>query len=77
MENLDELFTADEIEAISIRAVNELIADAESGHVRQNRELAEAVAGCIRKTRLEQLQTLNSLLNQRALERLLHEFDRR
>jgi hypothetical protein len=60
MENLDELFTADEIEAISIRAVNELIADAESG----------------RKTRLEQLQTSNSLLNQRALERLLHEFDR-
>ena len=64
-----DVFTAEEIVALSFKAVNELIADAQAGRVKQNRELAEVIAGCIRDTTPEQLQTLNWLLKQRALER--------
>lgn len=71
MENLDELFTSDEIAILSVKAVAALVADAETGRLTQNRELAEVIAGCIRGTQLKYLQTLNSLLNQRALERPL------
>ena len=69
MENLGELFTEDEIRALSFKAVNELIADAQAGRVKQNKQLAEVIAGCIRNTTPEQLQTLNWLLKQRVLER--------
>jgi hypothetical protein len=61
-------FTPDEILALSIRAVNQLIADVEAKRLSQNRELAEAIAGCIRRTGLSQLQTLSGLLDQRELE---------
>ena len=64
-----DVFTDEEIRALSFKAVNELIADAQAGRVKQNRELAEVIAGCIRDTTPEQLQTLNWLLKQRALER--------
>ena len=63
-----DVFTAEEIVALSFKAVNELIADAQAGRVKQNKELAEVIAGCIRDTTPEQLQTLNWLLKQRALE---------
>ncbi len=58
-----------EIAYLADRAVNELIADSESGRIRQNRELAEIIMGCIRETAPRHLETLKWLLNQRALER--------
>ena len=64
-----DVFTDEEIRALSFKAVNELIADAQAGRVKQNKQLAEVIAGCIRNTTPEQLQTLNWLLKQRALER--------
>ena len=63
-----DVFTDEEIRALSFKAVNELIADAQAGRVKQNKQLAEVIAGCIRNTTPEQLQTLNRLLKQRALE---------
>ena len=64
-----DVFTDEEIRALSFKAVNELIADAQAGRVKQNKQLAEVIAGCIRNTTPEQLQTLNWLLKQRVLER--------
>jgi hypothetical protein len=65
---LEEVHPA-EVAYLADRAVNELIADAESGQLRQNRELAEILIGCLRKIDPEHLKTLKWLLNQRALER--------
>ncbi|MBZ5660541.1 MAG: hypothetical protein LAO08_09050 [Acidobacteriia bacterium] len=61
-------FTPEEKRALSIRAVNQLIADVGANRLSKNRELAEAIAVCIRHTQLSQLQDLNALLDQRELE---------
>ena len=59
-----------EIEYLADRAVTALIDDAKSGRIDQNRELADIIKTCIRKTGRDQLETLKGLLNQRgALER--------
>jgi hypothetical protein len=60
--------TQDDITALSVRAVNQLIANVENGRLLQNKELAEVIAGCIRHTELRQLQTLKGLLDQQELE---------
>lgn len=61
---MDNMFTAREIEALSDKAVKELIADAKAG--KGNNELAEVIAVCIRHTSPYQLQNLNWFLKQRA-----------
>ena len=66
---LEEDVDPAEIEYLADRAVNELIDDAASGILKQNRELAEIIMGCIRETSMKRLRTLKWLLNQRALER--------
>ncbi|MGA8309629.1 MAG: hypothetical protein WB755_06340 [Terriglobales bacterium] len=58
-----------EIEYLADRAVSELIDDAKSGRFDTNRELADIIKTCIRKTGRDQLEMLKGLLNQRALER--------
>ena len=58
-----------EIRYLADRAVNELIDDAKSGRIDQNRELAEIIMACICKTASDPLEDLKGLLNQRALER--------
>lgn len=68
MSQENDVFTAEEIAALSVRAVNELIADAEAGRLRGNKELAEVIAGCIRHTAPSNLRDLRFLLDQRALE---------
>jgi hypothetical protein len=69
MNHGDDVFTAEQRVALSIRTVNELIADAEAGSLLLNEELAEVIAGCIRYTEASQLRTLKRLLDQRAIER--------
>ena len=61
-------FTQDDIKALSVRAVNQLIANVENGRLLQNKELAEVIAACIRHSGLAQLQTLKGLLDQQELE---------
>jgi hypothetical protein len=64
-----DVFTAKEREALSVKVVNELLADAEAGRLLNNKELAEVVAGCIWHPEPSQLRTLKWLLEQRRLER--------
>ena len=61
------VFTTEERKALSIRAVNQLIADVEAGRL-MNKELAEVIAGCIRHTDQADLQTLKNILDQHQLE---------
>jgi hypothetical protein len=61
-------FTEDEIYALSIRAVNDLIAAVEAKRLAQNKELAETIATCIRRTELSQLRNLRWHLEQLELE---------
>jgi hypothetical protein len=61
-------FTQDEIYALSIRAVNHLIAAVEDRRLMENKELAETIAVCIRKTELSQLWNLRWHLEQLELE---------
>ena len=68
MIDLKETFSEEEKQKLSVRAVNELIAASQTGQLMENKELAEVIAGCIRHTTLSQLQTLDWLLKQRALE---------
>jgi hypothetical protein len=63
-----DVFTQEVRKALSIRAVNQLIADAEAGRLMKNKELAQVIAGCIRHTDQGDLQTLKSILDQRELE---------
>jgi hypothetical protein len=63
-----EDLTHEEIHALSIRAVNQLIADVEAKRLLQNKELAETIAVCIRLTKPSQLETLKWLLDQREAE---------
>jgi hypothetical protein len=60
--------TREEIRALSIRAVNQLIADVEAKRLLENKELAETIAVCIRHSPQAKLKTLKWLLNQRELE---------
>ena len=62
------VFTTEERKALSIRAVNQLIADVEAGRLMNNKELAEVIAGCIRHTDQADLQTLKNILDQHELE---------
>jgi hypothetical protein len=61
-------FTPDEIDALSERAVNQLIADVEAKRLVNNKELAEVISRCLRHTDQLQLQTLKWLLDQHELE---------
>jgi hypothetical protein len=64
----DDVFTADLIRSLSIRAVNQLIADVEAKRLLQSGELAETIAVCIRHSGPSQLRTLKWLLEQRELQ---------
>jgi hypothetical protein len=75
MSQNEEVFTAEEKRELAVKAVNRLIADAEESasfrryvvpdaRLRENKELAEIIAVCIRETALPQLQTLKRLLDQ-------------
>ena len=75
MSQNEEIFTAEERRGLAVKAVNRLIADAEEttsfrryvvpdARLRENKELAETIAVCIRETALRQLQTLKRLLDQ-------------
>jgi hypothetical protein len=64
----DRDFTEDEIYALSIKAVNHLIAAIEAKRLMQNKELAETIALCIRKTELPQLRNLRWHIEQLELE---------
>lgn len=61
-------FTEAEIHALSVRAVNQLIADVEAKRLLKNAELAESIAVCIRHSGQSQLHTLKWLLDQHTLE---------
>ena len=58
----------EEIYALSVRAVNQLIADVEAKRLVQNKELAETIAVCLRNTEQSKLQNLKWLLDQREAE---------
>jgi hypothetical protein len=73
---LDELdkkdvFTTDEIKALSVRAVNQLIAESEAGSLLNSKELAEVIAGCLRHTEQGQLRNLQWFLDQKELEGMI------
>jgi ketosteroid isomerase-like protein len=59
-----DVFTQEVRKALSIRAVNQLIADVEAGRLMKNEELTEVIAGCIRHTDQGDLQTLQQILDQ-------------
>ena len=61
-------FSKEEIHILSIRAVNQLIADVEAKRLLNNKELAETIAVCIRHTSESQLRNLKALLEQHELE---------
>jgi hypothetical protein len=66
--NREDDVTAEELGPLATRAVDELIADVESGSFRETaRQLAEVIISCIRHTRPTQLRTLKWFLKQRAL----------
>ena len=72
--NREDDVTAEELGPLATRAVDELIADVESGRFREpGRQLAEVIISCIRHTRPTQLRTLKWFLKQRALENPLAE----
>jgi ketosteroid isomerase-like protein len=62
-----DVFTQEVRKALSIRAVNQLIADVEAGRLMKNEELSEVIAGCIRHTDQGDLQTLKQILDQGVL----------
>ena len=75
MNQNEEVFTAEERRDLAVKAVNRLIADAEESasfrryvvpdaRLRENKELAEFIAVCIRETALPRLQALKRLLDQ-------------
>ena len=63
-----DVFTQEVRKALSVRAVNQLIADVEAGRLVKNEEMAEVIAGCIRHSDQGDLQTLKQILDQRELE---------
>jgi hypothetical protein len=72
--NREDDVTTEEIGPLATRAVDELIADVESGHLRKTgRQLAEVIISCIRHTKPTQLRTLKWYLKERVLESPLAE----
>ncbi len=69
MSDKNEVFSAEERDALAIKAVSRLIVDAETKRLLENKELAEVIAVCIRETGERQLRTLKFLLEQQGLER--------
>ena len=69
MSENEKLFTNDERRAISVKAVNRLIADIEAKRLPENKELAEIIAVCIQETASSQLEALKWLMEQQELER--------
>lgn len=63
-----DVFTQELRKTLSVRAINQLIADVEAGRLVKNEELAEVIAGCIRHSDQGDLQTLKQILDQRELE---------
>ena len=61
MNQNNEAFSIEERHAIAVKAVNRLIANAET---KGTLELAETVAVCIRETSLSHVQTLKWLMEQ-------------
>jgi ketosteroid isomerase-like protein len=62
-----DVFTQEVRKALSIRAVNQLIADSEAGRLVKNEELTEVISGCIRHTDQRDLQTLKQILDHKVL----------
>jgi hypothetical protein len=50
MSDKNEVFSAEERDALAIKAVSRLIVDAETKRLLKNKELAEVIAVCIRET---------------------------
>ena len=62
-----DVFTQEVRKALSMRAVNQLIAHVEAGRLTNNEELTEVIAGCIRHTDQRDLQTLKQILDKEVL----------
>lgn len=65
----EEMFTDDMVCDLARKAISRLVADAKSGRLDQNRELAEVVEACIRNTKIGPLRDLKWLLAQQELTR--------
>ena len=67
--NQDEpVFSPEERRALSVKAVNRLIAEVRAKRLLKNKELAEVIAACIRETQPRLLGNLKFLLKQQELE---------
>jgi hypothetical protein len=64
----EQRFSKEEIHALSVMAVNQLIADVEAKRLLGNQELAETIALCLRHSSMAQLRNLAALLDQHELE---------
>jgi ketosteroid isomerase-like protein len=62
-----DVFTQEVRKALSMRAVNQLIADVAAGRLTKNEKLTEVIAGCIRHTDQGDLQALKQILDQEVL----------
>ena len=62
-----DVFTQEVRKALSMRAVNQLIAHVEAGRLIKNEELTEVIAGCIRHADQGDLQILKQILDQEVL----------
>jgi hypothetical protein len=67
MSQNEEVFTAEEKRELAVKAVKRYIVP--DARLRENKELAEIVAVCIRETVLPQLRTLKRLLDQQGKSR--------
>lgn len=65
----EELFSDDDVRALARKAVARLVADAKSGQLDKNRELAEVIEACIRHSSIRQIRTLKWTLEQQELNR--------
>jgi hypothetical protein len=63
-----EAFDEDQRKKLSVWAINELIADAETERLLGDKSLAEVISACIRLTEARALRDLKFLLEQRELE---------
>jgi len=65
----ETIFSDRDVAGLAARAVSRLIADAKSGRLEQNRELADVIEGCIRHSSIKVIRDLKLLLDQQDLER--------
>jgi len=65
----EEMFSDEDVRNLAKKAVARLVADAKSGRLNENRELAEVIEGCIRHSSIKQIRDLKWLLQQQELER--------